>query len=145
MDRRDIPPPPFLVPEGWPSKRSRRNVENPYYLREIVEDLLGDMPGAFDPERSCPWCMSEGLDDGDSGSLGVGGTETSSERLAFPSVQPKHLRRRRQHRITRMGRRPPTSTTVTPRRRATATPNLFSSRVSSTTTVGPWRWRGTIP
>ena len=33
-------------------------MENPYYLREIVEHLLSDETDAFDPERSCPWCMS---------------------------------------------------------------------------------------
>ena len=59
MDRRDIPPPHLRLPDAWPSKRSRRNVENPYYLREIVEDLLSDVPGAFDHERSCPYCVSE--------------------------------------------------------------------------------------
>ena len=59
----DIPPPHIPLPDGWSSKRSRRTV-NPYCLREIVEDLLSDVPGAFDPERSCPYCVSEVEDAG---------------------------------------------------------------------------------
>ena len=58
MDRRDIPPPHLPLPNGWPSKRSRRTV-NPYHLRDIVEELLSDVPGAFDHERVCPYCVSE--------------------------------------------------------------------------------------
>ena len=58
MNHYDIPPPHVPLPDGWPSKRSRRTAD-PYYLREIVEDLLSDMPGAFDHERSCPYCVSE--------------------------------------------------------------------------------------
>ena len=58
MDHHDIPPPHVPLPDTWSSKRSRHTA-NPYYLREIVEDLLSDEPGAFDPERSCPYCVSE--------------------------------------------------------------------------------------
>ena len=58
MDHNDIPPPHVSLPDSRASRRSTRTV-NPYYLREIVEGLLSDLPRAFDPERSCPYCVSE--------------------------------------------------------------------------------------
>ena len=61
MDHNDIPPPHVSLPDSRASRRSTRTV-NPYYLREIVEDLLCDEPDAFDPKRSCPYCVSQVAD-----------------------------------------------------------------------------------